>query len=148
MKQYLATAMSFALIAGPALAQAAPATLASLGGDVMVSHGAGFVHATSKMALRPGDKVVSMKGGSARLVYANGCSVVLTGGSTATVAKSAPCAPGASLASRDTDRTADQGGEDAAPFFGLGSGALVAGAAIVGIIAAVAVTASTNNTSP
>ena len=61
--------------------------------------------------LRSGDRVLSMRGARAHLIYTNGCQVALAGRAMATVAKG-PGRCGSGTLARDSDRTSDEGGGD------------------------------------
>lgn len=79
------------LVAGQASAAAATANLDSVRGQVMVSQGAGFVQ-TSGSTLKPGDRVVAMGDGWARVNYADGCVVGVAPKAMATIGAQSPCA--------------------------------------------------------
>jgi len=99
------------LFAGQALAAAAPAArLASVDGPVLVNQGAGFTPVTESTVLHPGDRLLSLRGAHAHLIYANGCAVSLKANAMLTVADMAHGASCkvASGQVADTDFTGDQ----------------------------------------
>jgi hypothetical protein len=99
------------LFAGQALAAAAPAArLASVDGPVLVNQGAGFTPVTESTVLHPGDRLLSLRGAHAHLIYANGCAVSLKANAMLTVADmahGASCKVAAAQVA-DTDFTGDQ----------------------------------------
>lgn len=99
------------LFASQALAAAAPAArLASVDGPVLVNQGAGFTPVTESTVLHPGDRLLSLRGAHAHLIYANGCAVSLKANAMLTVADmahGASCKVAAAQVA-DTDFTGDQ----------------------------------------
>lgn len=67
------------------------ATLQDVRGDVLVSHGSGFVAANPGAELAPGDRIKVGRKGGARLVYSDGCSVPVSAGGLSMVSKQSPC---------------------------------------------------------
>ena len=130
IKSLSTVALAFALVAGNAFAGAAP--IATVAGSALVNQGAGFVPATDKTVLKTGDRVMGLKGSKARLVYANGCQINLSG-SAATVSGAAQ-----RCASKDLDKTVEAGGADAGLILPIVVGA--------GLVAGIAVAVSHNNT--
>lgn len=98
------------LIAGQAFAAAAPvARLASVDGPVLVNQGAGFTPVTEATILHAGDRLLSLRGARAHLIYANGCAVALKANAMLTVtnmAHGASCKAAAAQVA-DTDFTGD-----------------------------------------
>jgi hypothetical protein len=154
------------LLAGQALAAAPAARLASVDGPVLVNQGAGFTPVTDATVLHPGDRLLSLRGAHAYLIYANGCAVSLKANAMLTVADmahGASCKVAASQVA-DTDFTGDQAqaaagaaaagggaGAGAAGVAGLSTLAVaggVAGAAAVGVGVAAATGAIGGTTSP
>jgi hypothetical protein len=122
---------SLTLVATQTVAQTAAARLTSVDGPVMVNQGAGFTPLTDKTVLKAGDRVLSLKGAHARLVYANGCAVPLKGAALLTVNPGAGCAK-SQVVSADTDKTGDAILLALGPLFFVG----VAGVAAVAAAAA------------
>ena len=58
-------------------APAVAATLSTVQGAVSVSSGGGFQRVASGTQVQPGDRVNVSQGGSARISYDNGCTLVL-----------------------------------------------------------------------
>jgi hypothetical protein len=78
-----------ALITAPVFAAGDPAArLAAVDGLVLVNQGAGFTPVTNGAVLHAGDRLLSLKGAHARLIYANGCAVSLNANAMVTVAAS------------------------------------------------------------
>jgi hypothetical protein len=121
------------LIASQALAAAPVARLASVDGAVLVNQGGGFTPVTESTVLHPGDRLLSLRGAHAHLIYANGCAVVLKANAMLTVADMAHGAACKIAASQvaDTDFTSDQA--DAADGSGKGAGAGLSHLALIGI---------------
>jgi hypothetical protein len=105
------------LFAAPVFAAGDPAArLASVDGLVLVNQGAGFTPVTNATVLHAGDRLLSLKGAHARLIYANGCAVSLNANAMVTVAASghgASCmALGRPIADTDTAGAPAQGPGD------------------------------------
>lgn len=60
----------------------------------MVNRGAGFQPAQAGATANPGAVVAASPGGSAQLVYPDGCVVNVSPGATVTVGQQSPCALG------------------------------------------------------
>jgi hypothetical protein len=154
------------LMASQAFAAVSPvARLASVDGPVLVNQGAGFTPVTESTVLHPGDRLLSLRGAHAHLIYANGCAVSLKANAMLTVtdmARGASC-KGAASQVADTDFTGDQaqaaaGAAAAGGGAGAGAGAAglstlaiaggVAGAGAVGLGVAAATGALGKTTSP
>jgi hypothetical protein len=70
----IASVMSLGLTVGYAQAETSSvATLTQVGGKVMVNKGKGFVAAKSGMALAETDRLITLDGSSASVVFADGC---------------------------------------------------------------------------
>ncbi len=89
MKKIFVTLGVVASIVASTAANAA--MLENIAGGVKVNHGEGFSSLKGSTDLAPGDRVMVGKGGSASLVYADGCRVKLTSGVT-TIPATSPCA--------------------------------------------------------
>jgi hypothetical protein len=120
------------MVAAPAFAAVpAAARLASIDGPVLVDQGAGFAPVSERTVLRAGDRILSLRGAHARLIYANGCAVQLKGGAMLVVAVPSNCGAARAMLVSDTDFTGDQAqaGAGAAGATGGGAGAGAAAAA-------------------
>jgi hypothetical protein len=87
-------ALMLCLASAPAFAEE-PAPVASLStqeGTVLVNTGDAFVTATESQALNAGDRVMVMEGGTATVVFADGCVLALESGSIVDVPASSTCA--------------------------------------------------------
>jgi hypothetical protein len=71
-------------------------------GQVTVNQGQGFQQVNSRVDANVGDSVMVSPGGSATLVYDDGCKVTVQPGAVATIAPISPCASG-SYADDNTD---------------------------------------------
>lgn len=67
------------------------AVLSEVSGKVLVNAGKGFVTAKSGAALNLGDRVISLDGSRAAVVYADGCTTRLPENSLLALDASAPC---------------------------------------------------------
>jgi len=134
-------------------ASAAPAAkLSSMDGPILVNQGTGFSPVTEATVLRVGDRLLSLRGAHAHLIYANGCMVSLKANAMITVADMSHGAPCKLAASQvvDTDFTGDQaqagvagvGASGAASAGGLSTLA-IAGIGTVAVGAGVGVAAAT-----
>ena len=72
-------------------AQSFAATVDSIQGQVLLNSGAGYRVVTGTMEAKIGDSVMVNPGSSARLVYADGCTVKVEPGSVTAVAPESPC---------------------------------------------------------
>jgi hypothetical protein len=72
-------------------ATAHAATVVPGQGIVMVNHGQGYQQVAGSTDVSPGTTVVVGPGGSAQVVYADGCTVQVEPGSVVTVAPQPPC---------------------------------------------------------
>lgn len=85
--------LCFALtFAGGALAQTA--TVEPLQGDLSINQGQGFQRVDSRVQANVGDSLMVAPGGSASLVYPDGCQVTIQPGSVVSIAPLSPCASG------------------------------------------------------
>ena len=110
------------VFASGALAQTA--SVQPVQGDLSLNQGQGFQRVDSRIAANVGDSVMVGPGGSASLVYPDGCQVTVQPGAVVSIAPLSPCASG-SLA-------ADSGIDWGAVALGVGAAA-VTGLAIAGI---------------
>jgi hypothetical protein len=67
------------------------ATVTDVSGKVSINRGDGFVQISSITAAKPGDRVMAGFGGTAEIVYDNGCRQKVEPGSLITVAPTPPC---------------------------------------------------------
>ncbi len=67
------------------------ATLEGLQGVVLVDRGSGYGAVQGATQLNPGDSVIVNPGGSAKVVYPDGCSVAVVPGSVVAVGAQSPC---------------------------------------------------------
>jgi hypothetical protein len=82
---------------GCALLMASPAwaTVLEPGlGDLTINQGKGFRPVTSRVSANVGDSVMVGPGGSATVVYDDGCKVSVKPGAVTTIAPLSPCASG------------------------------------------------------
>lgn len=70
------------------------ATVNSVSGQVLVNKGEGYQQVVGSTSANPGDTVVVNPGGSASIVYPDGCVVQVQPGTVATIAQTSPCQAG------------------------------------------------------
>ena len=80
-----------ALFAGPAFAAESVGSLSAQEGTVLVNQGEEFVTAADAQALKPGDRVMVMEGGSAAITFADGCVLPVQAGSLTIVPAQSTC---------------------------------------------------------
>src|ERR1700674_5206975 len=73
---------------------AGAATLISIQGPVQINSGAGFHQVSGAAQVRPGTSIMVGPGGSAEVLYSDGCRMPAGPGSVVTVAPISPCAQG------------------------------------------------------
>jgi hypothetical protein len=121
------------LAAGPSWA----ATIEPGYGDLTINQGQGFNPVTSRTNANVGDSVMVGPGGTATVVYDDGCKVRVQPGAVATIAPLSPCASGSYAADLGLPppAVAPQQAyvEDNSAWLGVGVGLLAAGALGVGI---------------
>ena len=86
-----------AVAVGCALMVASPTWAATVEpgfGDLTINHGQGFKPVTSRINANVGDAVMVGPGGSATVVYEDGCKVDIRPGAVTTIAPLSPCASG------------------------------------------------------
>src|SRR5690242_19913580 len=83
------------------------ATIEARQGDLTINQGEGFQPVTSRGTANVGDSVMVGPGGSATVVYDDGCKVSVQPGAVTTIAPLSPCASGS--------KAADMGLPPAAP---------------------------------
>lgn len=105
---------------------AGAATIENIAGGVKVNRGSGFSAQTSPTDLAPGDRIMVSKGGSAHLLYADGCRMKLAQGVT-TVPAASPCSFKAQFN--------DGGVGDTNPYLLAGGTALLFGGGVAAAIA-------------
>src|SRR5689334_9366933 len=81
------------------------ATIESGQGDLTINQGKGFQPVTSRGTANVGDSVMVGPGGSATVVYDDGCKVSVRPGAVATIAPLSPCASGSNAADMGVPRT-------------------------------------------
>jgi hypothetical protein len=118
-----------------ALSAASPcsaAMLEAIAGQVSVNRGTGFQHVSGVVNVEPGDAVMVSPGGSARVIYADGCPVNVAPGSVLRVAPASPCQAYAQVPGSN-ESTSTQSGSGNFTTFAIGAAAVgaVAGGAVL-----------------
>ena len=80
------------LLSSTAFAADGAATLSNQQGTVLVNQGEEFITATEAQVLKAGDRVLVMEGGSAEVIFNDGCVLPLASGSMAVVSDLSTCA--------------------------------------------------------
>jgi hypothetical protein len=70
---------------------AAAATVDSIKGRILLNRGDGFEVLAAPAEAKPGDRIMASTGGSAKLLYADGCEVDVRPGAVVTVGTKSPC---------------------------------------------------------
>lgn len=130
MRAIVGVCCSLVVLSGSAWA----ATLQPTQGGLSVNHGDGFRPVNTRIDANVGDSVMVAPGGSATLVYDDGCKVDVAPGSVTTVAPISPCAAGSYADDNNTNNALT-----------IGTLAVVGGVAGTIIYEG---TKSTNNSSP
>lgn len=132
------------LLCGQAVAQNATLPhLQNLQGLVYVDQGDGFAPANANTVLHPGDRVMTARGGVAKISYAGGCGSQVDSRSM-TVIGGADCGGGSAQITK-ADYQTDAGGGGGGGFGGVSTTGLVIGAVALAGIVAVIVGAATDN---
>jgi hypothetical protein len=138
MKHFGIVAACVAALTLSSVAQAADgvAVLSDAQGKVLVNQGDGFVPASIDMVLKPTDKLLVGKEGSATVSYTS-CAVMLAEAAVFTVSPKAPCAAGQKLANFQGVLIQPSAGEETISLLGLemprevGVGILLVGGALI-----------------
>ena len=86
---FATSALAFASVAS-----AEAASLASIQGDVKINRGSGFHRVAGAVQVVPGTSVMVAPGGSADILYSDGCRIPVRPGAVQVVAPVSPCAMG------------------------------------------------------
>lgn len=117
-----------------ALASEPVATVAKIQGIALVNQGADYVNAAPGMALRSGDRLMAMEGGSASIKFNDGCIHEMSDNEILTVGSATSCTDGTLAGARVGPYLA------AAPGGLLGTGLIAAG--VIGTVVVVGVATS------
>ena len=79
------------LVGSSAFAASLETSLEEVRGEVSINRGDGFQRITGRTNPRAGDLLLASPGGSAKLVYSDGCPVRVTPGTVIRVAAKSPC---------------------------------------------------------
>jgi len=99
---------------------AVAATITPERGEVLVNRGSGYKLVTQPTQVAAGDQVMVKPKGSGRVVFPDGCSVLVAPGAVLTIAATSPCVRAGShvetAASLPPNKDPQQTGNDALPF--------------------------------
>jgi hypothetical protein len=133
----LAAASTAVILAISFAGQAVAATVRATGGQVLINRGEGYKMVAGTVQGGPGDTIVANPGGSAQIVYPDGCVVDVLPGSVAVINAQSPCS--AANTTIATGSTATSAANSDSPSEGGGGGgtgisgtALALGAVAVG----------------
>jgi hypothetical protein len=101
----VAFASTAALLAISMASQALAATVNATSGQVLINRGEGYKMVAGSTQANAGDTIVVNPGGSAQIVYPDGCVIDVSPGSVAAVAAQSPCGGGGSSSSTETAAT-------------------------------------------
>lgn len=87
----VAAATTAVLLAISFAGQALAATVRATGGQVLINRGEGYKMVAGTIQGGPGDTIVANPGGSAQIVYPDGCVVDVLPGSVAVINAQSPC---------------------------------------------------------
>ena len=133
-----AVAASTAIVLAVSFAgQAFAAQVRATGGQVLINRGEGYKMVAGTVQGGPGDTIVANPGGSAQIVYPDGCVVDVLPGSVAVINAQSPCSAanttvttGSTTTSSTTSDTPTDGGSGGSS--GISGTALALGAVAVG----------------
>jgi hypothetical protein len=117
------------LVASPSWA----ATVEPGSGDLTINQGQGFKPVTSRTNANVGDSVMVGPGGTATVIYDDGCKVRVQPGAVATIAPLSPCASGSNAADLGIPPPAVVETAEGNPWLAVGVGLAAGGALGVGI---------------
>ena len=87
----VAAASTAVILAISFAGQAFAATVRATGGQVLINRGEGYKMVAGTVQGGPGDTIVANPGGSAQIVYPDGCVVDVLPGSVAVINAQSPC---------------------------------------------------------
>jgi len=125
----VAFASTAALLVISMASQALAATVNATSGQVLINRGEGYVMVAGSTQANAGDTIVVNPGGSAQIMYPDGCVVDVSPGSVATISARSPCGGGGSGSSTETAATnsgSNNGTLYAIGALGVGGGAAAA----------------------
>jgi hypothetical protein len=94
---------------------------------VLINRGEGYMMVAGSTQANTGDTIVVNPGGSAQIVYPDGCVIDVSPGSVATVSAQSPCGGGGSSSSTETAAT--NSGSNNGTLFAIGALAVGGGVA-------------------
>ena len=122
-----ATALIFSIsFAGQALA----ATVRATGGQVLINRGEGYKMVAGTVNGGPGDTIVANPGGSAQIVYPDGCVIDVLPGSVAVINAQSPCSASNTTVTSGSATTTSTTPEPLSTDGGGGGGSGISGTAL------------------
>jgi hypothetical protein len=107
--------------------QALAATVNATSGQVLINRGEGYTMVAGSTQAKAGDTIVVNPGGSAQIVYPDGCVIDVSPGSVAAIAVRSPCGGGGG--SNSSTETAATNGVSNGTMFAIGALAVGGGVA-------------------
>ena len=124
----VAFASTAALLVISMASQALAATVNATSGQVLINRGEGYMMVAGSTQANAGDTIVVNPGGSAQIVYPDGCVVDVSPGSVAAVSAQSPCGGGGGSTS-STETAATNSGSNNGTLFAIGALAVGGGVA-------------------
>jgi hypothetical protein len=109
--------------------QAFAATVRATGGQVLINRGEGYKMVAGTVQGGPGDTIVANPGGSAQIVYPDGCVIEVLPGSVAVINAQSPCSSANNTVTTGSTTTT-AATEPAGPSDGGGGGSGISGTAL------------------
>jgi hypothetical protein len=125
----VACASIAALLVITTAGQALAATVNATSGQVLINRGEGYMMVAGSTQANAGDTIVVNPGGSAQIMYPDGCVVDVSPGSVATVLAQSPCGSGGGGSSSSTETAATNSGSNNGTLFAIGALAVGGGVA-------------------
>lgn len=123
----VAFASTAALLVISMATQALAATVNATSGQVLINRGEGYMMVAGSTQANTGDTIVVNPGGSAQIVYPDGCVINVSPGSVAAIAARSPCGGGGG--SNGSTETAATNGVSNGTMFAIGALAVGGGVA-------------------
>ena len=125
----VAAALTAVILGISFVGQAFAATVRATGGQVLINRGEGYKMVAGTVPGGPGDTIVANPGGSAQIVYPDGCVIEVLPGSVAVINAQSPCSSANNTVTTGSTTTT-AATEPAGPSDGGGGGSGISGTAL------------------
>ena len=125
----VAAALTAVILGISFVGQAFAATVRATGGQVLINRGEGYKMVAGTVQGGPGDTIVANPGGSAQIVYPDGCVIEVLPGSVAVINAQSPCSSANNTVTTGSTTTT-AATEPAGPSDGGGGGSGISGTAL------------------